>query len=403
MTEHESSGNDKTKEPERTDHYHKVFSQLLEKPIKRSELIAKIREAGFAQASALSYISWSKRPVDESEENPYGFQTENYKDAEGNVWLLKKGDPVPTGLTKAIKDADSEGESESQESRSKAPGIWKIAPGESAFFWDVCRDKNFIAIGWSAVGNFRQYSTREELKAALRQSYDGKDDDRSIWPFVHQVELGDIVVANRGLDEIVGIGIVTSDYIPGKDPNNPSTDNDLTNVRKVNWLITKPVEFSKNFFVRPTLTRLRNDQWDDIQSEYRKKYPNDMEITTAFNNLGVVEMPAEESDNSTISTLMQLTPRTRNLLLYGPPGTGKTWNTNHFAMAFLLQRNYSNEKAESYLRAAQQSDLLKQKELRELLIPSAPAEGEDVAFWWMVANDKNWSWNSLFAQGEQFF
>jgi len=63
---------------------------------------------------------------------------------------------------------------------------------------------------------------QEELRSCSSSS----TEERCRWlvtglDFVHEIQPGDIIVAKRGTNEIVGIGIVTSDCIPPKDSAHP--------------------------------------------------------------------------------------------------------------------------------------------------------------------------------------
>lgn len=105
-----------------------------------------------------------------------------------------------------------------------------------------------------------------------------------------------------------------------------------------------------------------------------------------------------------LAQLMDMTARTRNVLLYGPPGTGKTWLVNHFTNYFLLHHNVSPEAANAYWQAKDSSDA------RRLRAEVRAGEAETMAaaepsFWFMVANKKKteWSWQKLFDKGEWFF
>jgi serine/threonine protein kinase len=67
-----------------------VFMKLLERPVKREDVIAGMVKEGYSAATAASYISWSKRVVDEEYNNPFYFEVESYKDDDGEMWLRKK-------------------------------------------------------------------------------------------------------------------------------------------------------------------------------------------------------------------------------------------------------------------------------------------------------------------------
>ena len=93
--------------------------------------------------------------------------------------------------------------------------FWKIAPGESAWNWDACREGGFIAIGWDELGDISGMSReefvalRDELAAELEDWTPAGADQA--WNFA-QIQEGDRIVANRGTTEILGIGTVTGSY-----------------------------------------------------------------------------------------------------------------------------------------------------------------------------------------------
>jgi predicted RNA-binding protein with PUA-like domain len=102
--------------------------------------------------------------------------------------------------------------------------------------------------------------------------------------------------------------------------------------------------------------------------------------------------------------LLEITggPRTRNVLLYGPPGTGKTWLVNHFTNYFLLRHNVSAEAADEYWRA-RGTDEARRLSARVRAEAGGETASGGPAFWWMVANEEEWSWKILFEKGEWFF
>jgi MoxR-like ATPase len=110
------------------------------------------------------------------------------------------------------------------------------------------------------------------------------------------------------------------------------------------------------------------------------------------------DLPAE------LRRLIEVTARTRNVLLYGPPGTGKTWLVNHFTNYFLLRHNASPEAARDYWR---EKDGPGGRRLRAQVRAgeTAAAAAGAPAFWLMVANETttNWNWQTLFDAGEWFF
>ena len=113
---------------------------------------------------------------------------------------------------------------------------------------------------------------------------------------------------------------------------------------------------------------------------------------------GVVAPPDEQ-----LYPLMEIASRTRNILLYGPPGGGKTWLVNHFATSFLLHHNLSPDKAEKYWQAVLAEDDATCQSLRAVVRAENETGQSEPAYWWISANEKIWTWDTLFKEGEQFF
>lgn len=100
--------------------------------------------------------------------------------------------------------------------------VVKIAPGESAKFWDDCMAGGYICVGWDEVGDLRQYSSKDDFKVAFRKAYreeyNGLEAQISrkgneVWT-LKELEPGDKVVANRGMSEILAVGeVVEPGYV----------------------------------------------------------------------------------------------------------------------------------------------------------------------------------------------
>lgn len=112
--------------------------------------------------------------------------------------------------------------------------IWLYAPGENASKWDVCLSQNIMCIGWDDMGDLLEYSSKKEMAAKLQEIYDKpeasfKNDSLALWEFAYEMQVGDVVVVKKGQNQIIGRGIVESDY--AFDDSLP----DFKNVRKMQW------------------------------------------------------------------------------------------------------------------------------------------------------------------------
>ncbi len=283
--------------------------------------------------------------------------------------------------------------------------IWKIAPGKKAKFWDQCRAVRRIVIGWLKDADYRDFKgNKDEVRKALVAAGQKAGGAVSICRFTDDIKKGHLIVANKGQEVVVGVGIVESDYIPPVDDRNNGIvfpDSEHRHSRVVDWIITREVEVPIKF-QQNAVTPLSNEEWQQIKSAYRRTYPNDPEIQKALDKLEA-GTPSHQSSNGVLQELQALFAKTHNLILYGPPGCGKTWLVNHFATYFLLHENVSPEKAASYWQAVLNDDETKCRALRdEVRAESEPTQAEP-AYWWITANEKEWTWDNLFDKGEEFF
>ena len=110
---------------------------------------------------------------------------------------------------------------------------WLYSPGEKASKWSICTNDGIMCIGWDALGDLTQFDSREDMRLAIKEYYpkDGsaKNDSFAVWQFANEMKIGDIVIAKKGMNKIIGRGIVESDYY--FDPNMKN----FKHIRKVRW------------------------------------------------------------------------------------------------------------------------------------------------------------------------
>lgn len=161
--------------------------------------------------------------------------------------------------------------------------VWKIAPGEGAEDWDLFRENGCIGLGWLRDSDYRKFRSEDEVLASLELAH-GKGTPgasagsaKMIWRFVHEVKPQHVIVANERYNRVVGVGVVAGEYLPPNSSNNPIPKDASTHrrhIRRVNWLITDPVDLSgERFFVQSTLWPLGNDKLARIREAYAAKYP----------------------------------------------------------------------------------------------------------------------------------
>ncbi len=164
------------------------------------------------------------------------------------------------------------------EEKAFTPRIWKITPGEpekSEVYWPIYNKTGFIGIGWIEIKrDFREFESQNDLEAAFYDIY-GESKSQSakmIWDFTNEVKVGDYVIANRGYNKVIGIGVIQSEYIGPDDPENLNLS-EYPNLRKVDWKIIDEIEVSQKFD-RKTVTELDVRRWNDIISAYARMNPD---------------------------------------------------------------------------------------------------------------------------------
>lgn len=98
---------------------------------------------------------------------------------------------------------------------------WIYSPGNNAVNWDDYYERGIMAIERNELGDLSAYSSKEEMRRQMQKAI---DPTRSFthsaletWQFVHEIEIGDVIIAKKGKHTIIGRGIVTSRYRYDKD------------------------------------------------------------------------------------------------------------------------------------------------------------------------------------------
>ncbi len=197
--------------------------------------------------------------------------------------------------------------------------IFKIAPGDDAKYWEDCRDGNYICVGWGEVGDLRDFSTKAEFREAFGTCYPGYTKSKAtekaneVWTLL-ELEPGDIIIANRGMSEVLAIGQVEEpgyQYQDEWDEYNHSVS--------VSWdeSYAKKIEPQK-YWALKTVSKVPLSLYDKIVGD-KKATP-------------IIEI----ADERFIETAAAL-DRKGQIIFYGPPGTGKTYHARRMAVWLLLR------------------------------------------------------------------
>lgn len=202
------------------------------------ESIEKINELGYAYKWKIAFLYSNETLIPIYEQkmlialaNHFGMpNASKAKTTTLQKFLMKqKGDKDLFAFYKELLNIIKE-----SDKLDKTHRIWLYAPGENASKWDICLSQNIMCIGWDEMGDLSEYSSRKEMTTKLQEIYDKpeasfKNDSLALWEFAHEMQRGDIVIVKKGQNQIIGRGIVESDY--AFDENLP----DFKNIRKMQW------------------------------------------------------------------------------------------------------------------------------------------------------------------------
>ena len=261
----------------------------------------------------------------------------------------------------------------------EARRILKIAPGENARFWPDCLAGGYICVGWDAVGDLREFESKDDFRARFEKEYAATYRNHApqvgrkaneVWR-MFELEPGDLVVANRGTSHVLAVGEVVE---PGYEwrPERP----EYRHTVRVKW------DTSLERDIPP------QDPWALVTVA---KVPDELyRVIVAPAGPAAAPVPgpaaAAASVEPVMTELSDALERRGQAILYGPPGTGKTYVARRFAVYWLLKVAGRADAAAVLADPARFAEAE-----RELSAGRA-----EPRVWWLVANPSEWSWDRLF-------
>lgn len=219
---------------------------------------------------------------------------------------------------------------------------WLYAPGEQSYKWDEFYEKNIMGIGWDYLGNIDDYSDKEDIRMSIQKEEGGsgsyKNAVHATWQFAKVINIGDIIFVKKGRTQIIGCGVVTSDY------QYDSNRNDYRHIRNVNWTHKGQWEHPGDAAVK-TLTDITD------YTEYVEKLSALLEIEELTQTEEESKKFASYTEEDFLTdvfmetdqyhTLRHLLTTRKNVILQGPPGVGKTYTAKRLAFSLMEQKDTS--------------------------------------------------------------
>jgi len=216
---------------------------------------------------------------------------------------------------------------------------WLYAPGASAVMWEKFYEAGIMAIGWFEIGDLSAFSSKSEMQKKLTELCDpstsNKNTAHATWQFSREMKRGDIVFVKRGSHQIIGRGIVESDYYYDE-----SRHDTYPNTRKVRWTHNGDWEHPGKAVVK-TLTDITP------YSEYVEKLNalfNDDPVPPIETDPPITLYPLYSMDEfldevymdeTEYRDLVALLEKKKNVILQGAPGVGKTFAAKRLAYSIM--------------------------------------------------------------------
>lgn len=214
---------------------------------------------------------------------------------------------------------------------------WLYAPGEGSCMWDEFYTLGIMAIGWGEIGDLSTFDSKDAMKIKMREVIDEslsyKNAAHATWQFANEMKIGDIVFVKKGMHQIIGRGVVMSDY-----EYDDTRDDEYKNIRQVDWthngkwphpgqaVMKTLTDITSYTDYVEKLNSLFEDETEEDAEDVEKTYPP----YTKEDFLSEVFMPEEEYDK--LSGILRIK---KNIILQGAPGVGKTFVAKRIAFSMM--------------------------------------------------------------------
>ena len=238
---------------------------------------------------------------------------------------------------------------------------WMYAPGEGSRLWPEFYEKGIMGIGWDELGDLSKYASKQAIKEQMKETYGDASSyvnaGHATWQFANEMQIGDIVFAKKGLNKIVGRGIVTSDYFFDAERG------EFNNVRRVKWTHNGEWNHEGNIVLK-TLTDITQytDYCRKLEDIFTGEDGDDLE---PIDSAGHYESYTKKDfltdvymSEDRYETLKGLLLKKKNIILQGAPGVGKTFAAERLAYSIMGEKDTSRVKVIQFHQSYSYEDFI---------------------------------------------
>lgn len=226
---------------------------------------------------------------------------------------------------------------------SRQKQYWVYAAGVNSDNWQEFYNDSLMAIGWDELGDLTQYSSKLAIKRKLQENGDTsntyRNDKLALYQFCRDIQVGDVIYVKRGVNKLIGRGIVTSKYVFD------DTRTEYKHVRAVEWTHDQEVDYpygSKTAVKTLTNITSKTEKVQRIEALFNEELDDGVDTYDTYTSEDFLnEVYISESKYTNLVSLLR---NKKNIIIQGPPGVGKTFSAKRLAYSILNERDYSRVK-----------------------------------------------------------
>ena len=219
----------------------------------------------------------------------------------------------------------------------KKPHYWIYAPGEGASMWEEFYKSGIMGLSWNKLGDLRSYASKNMIVDKMREIYGGdtsyKNSAHAAWQFANEIKPGDVIFVKKGRYEILGRGVVQSDYKFDESKGKFPHFHQVKWTGKGSWrpdemLAMKSLTDITDY---PNLVAQLNGFFDEGGEESDGGVePQELDSYTREDFLEEVYI-----DEDAYDTMVDVLKQKMNIILQGAPGVGKTFVAKRLAYSIM--------------------------------------------------------------------
>ena len=207
-------------------------------------------------------------------------------------------------------------------SKSRKVNYWVLSPGKDEKFWKDFKKNNIVSIEYDELKDLSLYKSKNSISNAIKNCdwYNEKNPTNHvncIIDFSKSMQIGDVIIIKKGRSDLLGYGIIISDY-------QYDDTKELKSFRNVEWKQQGEWETESTFAIK-TLTKISDYKSENEKFNYWYEY--------------LISVMNEKNESKNMESAI-------NQIFYGPPGTGKTYSLKHeyFPRYAISETKMSKEK-----------------------------------------------------------